>query len=104
MVKRNPAAQSVLNEDEEAFAGSFEHHRPSRPAMRVKERPHEPAWKRRNREPKHRRVMLRVSESQLALLQAAAEHQEKSQQKILEELVWPVLEEQYGITTEDTPS
>lgn len=55
-----------------------------------------PAWKQRNREPKHIQIMLRASESQRELLQAAAEDQEKSQQKILEEIVWPVLEERYG--------
>lgn len=103
MVKRNPEAQSL---DEDEFTESFEQ-RVRRPpkGMPVQSKiKGEPAWKRRNREPKHRRVMLRVSESQLALLQAAAEHQEKSQQKILEEIVWPVLEEQYGVTEKDAPS
>jgi hypothetical protein len=63
-----------------------------------------PAWKRRNKEPKHVQIMLRASESQRELLQTASEHQEISQQKILEALVWPVLEEQYGEGSTTTPT
>lgn len=88
----------------EVFVESAEKPAPARRIPSVKALTGIPAWKRRNREPKHRRVMLRVSESQLALLQVAAEDQEKSQQKILEEIVWPVLEEQYGVTEGQAPS
>lgn len=63
-----------------------------------------PAWKRRNKEPKTRQIMLRASNSQLALLQSASDHEERSQQKILEELVWPTLEEKYGISEREAPS
>jgi hypothetical protein len=34
----------------------------------------------------------------------AALDQEMSMQKILERLVWPALEERYGVTTEDSPT
>lgn len=78
--------------------------KPASSLLRIKTLTGIPAWKIRNREPKHRRVMLRVSESQLALLQTAAEHQEKSQQKVLEEIVWPVLEEKYGYESNTGPT
>lgn len=55
-----------------------------------------PAWWHRNQEPKRRGIMLRCSDSQLELLQRAAEDGETSQQKVLERLVWPVLEDRYG--------
>jgi hypothetical protein len=64
----------------------------------------EPAWKRRNREPKTTGTQFRFSESQLKLLQMAKADQEKSIQKILEAIVWPVLEEQYGTTEGQAPS
>lgn len=86
----------------EAFVEAAE--KPARPPAAVKALTGIPAWKRRNREPKHVQIMLRASESQRELLQAASEHQEKSQQKILEEIVWPVLEEQYGVTEGQAPS
>jgi hypothetical protein len=53
-------------------------------------------WKRRNREPKTGGINFRASESQLDLLRTAALVEEISQQKILERLVWEVLEEKYG--------
>lgn len=56
----------------------------------------EPAWKQRNREPKHSGVMIRVSESQLELLRMASKAEELSQQKVVERILWPVLEERYG--------
>lgn len=55
-----------------------------------------PAWKQRNREPKTRGIMLRCSESQHQLLKIASLDDEMSQQKVLERIVWPVLEERYG--------
>ncbi|MDP9987373.1 ParB-like chromosome segregation protein Spo0J [Arthrobacter oryzae] len=54
------------------------------------------AWKQRNREPKTGGINFRASTSQLELLRTAALVEEISQQKILERLVWPVLEERYG--------
>lgn len=98
-VKRTRTRQQVV----EDFGNQAE----KEPAVRlvpVKSLTGIPAWKRRNKEPKHVQIMLRASESQRELLQAAAEHQEISQQKILEALVWPILEEKYGMTTEDSPS
>lgn len=53
-------------------------------------------WKRRNREPKTGGINFRASSSQLDLLRTAALVEEISQQKILERLVWPILEEKYG--------
>jgi hypothetical protein len=64
----------------------------------------EPAWKVRNRERKDKGIVLRCSESQIKLLQMAKKHQEISIQRILEKIVWPVLEEQYGVTEKDAPS
>lgn len=64
----------------------------------------EPAWKTRNRERKDFGTQFRMSESQLKLLQMAKADQEKSIQKILEAIVWPALEAQYGVTEEDSPS
>lgn len=63
-----------------------------------------PPWKRRNLEPKHTGTQFRLSESQKLLLRVAALDQETSIQKILERLVWPAIEERYGVTTEDSPS
>lgn len=53
-------------------------------------------WKRRNREPKIGGINFRASSSQLDLLREAAIVEEISQQKVLERLVWPILEERYG--------
>lgn len=64
----------------------------------------EPAWKTRNRERKDFGTQFRMSESQLKLLQMAKADQEKSIQKILEAIVWPAMEAQYGVTEEDSPS
>jgi hypothetical protein len=55
-----------------------------------------PAWKRRNKEPKTSGANIRVSKSQLELLRRAAEAEEISQQKLIENILWPVLEERYG--------
>jgi hypothetical protein len=98
-VKRQRTKQQVI----EDFGNQAEKEPAARPAP-IKSLTVIPAWKRRNREPKHVQIMLRASESQRELLQAASEHQEVSQQKILEALVWPVLEEQYGITETEAPA
>ncbi|HEX9087055.1 MAG TPA: hypothetical protein VF867_05975 [Arthrobacter sp.] len=55
-----------------------------------------PDWKRRNREPKTSGINLRASPSQLDLLRSASMVEEVSQQKVLERLIWPILEEKYG--------
>lgn len=72
---------------------------PARKAARTKSSVLAPAmadWKRRNREPKTGGINFRASESQLDLLRTAALVEEISQQKVLERLVWEVLEEKYG--------
>lgn len=72
---------------------------PTRKAARTKPSVLAPAmadWKRRNREPKTGGINFRASESQLDLLRTAALVEEISQQKVLERLVWEVLEEKYG--------
>ena len=55
-----------------------------------------PAWKRRNKEPKTSGANIRISKSQLELLRRAAEAEDISQQKLIENILWPVLEERYG--------
>lgn len=100
MAVRRPRTIKQVVED---FGNQAEKEPAARPAP-VKSLTRFPAWKIRNKEPKHVQIMLRASESQRELLQAAAEHQEISQQKILENLVWPILEEQYGITENDSPA
>ena len=99
MVKR-PAP-----DPEEAFVDSAEQPREQKPAgLPIRNAiAGEPAWKTRNREPKTTGTQFRFSDSQLKLLQMAKADQEKSMQKILEAIVWPVLEEQYG-PTKDSPS
>jgi len=58
-------------------------------------------WKVRNREPKVGGINFRASASQLDLLRNAALIEEISQQKVLERLVWPILEEKYGSGSSD---
>lgn len=58
--------------------------------------PDMPDWKRRNKEPKTGGINFRASSSQLDLLRQAALEEDISQQKVLERLVWPILEERYG--------
>lgn len=87
MVKPRDRAAAI-----EAFAARAEQPAAAAPTGM----PDEPAWKRRNREPKHVGVMIRASQSQLDLLRRASEVEELSQQKILERIVWPELEARYG--------
>lgn len=54
-------------------------------------------WRSRNKEPKTTGLNFRLSKSQSALLQQAAAEQDISQQKVLERIVWPLLEEKYGL-------
>lgn len=63
-----------------------------------------PPWKQRNLEKKVIGTQFRCSASQIQLLRVASLDQELSIQKILERLVWPAIEERYGVTTEDSPS
>lgn len=100
MAVKRPRTRAQVVED---FGNQAEKEPAARPAP-IKSLTGIPAWKRRNKEPKHIQIMLRASESQRELLQAAAEHQEISQQKILENLVWPVLEQQYGVTEGEAPA
>lgn len=88
MVKPRDRAAAI-----EQFAARAERATPAAPALPPRD---EPAWKQRNREPKNVGIMIRASESQLELLRAAAVDQEMSQQKVLERILWPILEERYG--------
>ncbi|GAA1495394.1 hypothetical protein [Paeniglutamicibacter kerguelensis] len=65
----------------------------------VATQPDLPAWKIRNKEKKTTGLNFRTSTSQMNLLRAAAELEEISQQKLLERIVWPILEERYGSGT-----
>lgn len=67
-----------------------------RPSRQAQPNQNLPAWKRRNKEPKTSGANIRVSKSQLELLRRAAETEEISQQKLIENILWPVLEERYG--------
>lgn len=53
--------------------------------------------KKPSRAPKTSGINFRMTENQMALLRAAAAHEDLSQQKVLERIVWPVLEERYGL-------
>lgn len=48
------------------------------------------------KEPKVSGINLRMTRTQHGLLQRAALDQDISQQKVLERLIWPVLNERYG--------
>ena len=103
MVKRSPRTELEIEEFGNRAERQLQPPAAAKPSAVTNVTKGEPAWKRRNRESKHRGVQFRCSDSQLDLLQAASIHQEKSMQKILEAIVWPVLEEQYG-PTKDSPS
>jgi hypothetical protein len=56
-----------------------------------------PAWKARMKSgAKNKGYNVRFNQSQHDLLTYASEVEEKSQQKLIEELLWPILEERYG--------
>lgn len=88
-VRQSPATDRQIEE----FANRAE-----QPPMLVpiQAKPDLPAWKIRNKEKKATGLNFRTSESQMALLRAAAEIEDISQQKVLERIVWPILEERYG--------
>lgn len=48
------------------------------------------------REPKVAGINFRMTERQMELLRTAAAREDISQQKILERIVWPALEERHG--------
>lgn len=48
------------------------------------------------REPKISGINFRMTERQMALLREASVQEDVSQQKVLERIVWPILEERYG--------
>lgn len=50
----------------------------------------------RAREPKTAGINFRMTERQMALLRTASAREDISQQKVLERIVWPALEERYG--------
>ena len=54
------------------------------------------AGRSRVREPKTAGINFRMTERQMALLRTASAREDISQQKVLERIVWPALEERYG--------
>jgi hypothetical protein len=94
-LNRRPRQSPAADEREiEAFAERAELPRPER-----QDSPSAVAavdWRSRNKEPKTTGLNFRLSKSQSALLQEAAADQDISQQKVLERIVWPLLEEKYG--------
>lgn len=91
MVKPRPRQSPPSSRDIEAFGNRAEQ-QPVPPAPH----PDLPAWQVRNREKKTVGLNFRASESQMALLRTAAEREDISQQKVLERILWPILEERYG--------
>lgn len=49
------------------------------------------------REPKTAGINFRMTDRQMALLRTASAEEDISQQKVLERIVWPILEERYGV-------
>lgn len=91
VVNRRPRqVQPADDQAIEAFANRAEQETQSAPQT------DQPAWKVRNKEPKVAGINFRMSTTQSELLRRAAEMEEVSQQKLLQQLVWPVLEEKYG--------
>lgn len=94
-LNRRPRQSQAADEREiEAFAERAELPKPDRqtptPAAAAID------WRSRNKEPKTTGLNFRLSKSQSALLQQAAADQDISQQKVLERIIWPLLEERYG--------
>jgi hypothetical protein len=102
MVKGKVKQRSTSQQEQaaEKFAARAEQPgssaRETGPAQQPKAGQDSPAWKRRNKEPKTSGANIRVSKSQLELLRRAAEVEDTSQQKLIENILWPVLEERYG--------
>ena len=94
-LNRRPRQSPAADEREiEAFAERAELPKPDRqtppPAAPVID------WRSRNKEPKTTGLNFRLSKSQSALLQRAAAEEDISQQKVLERIIWPLLEDKYG--------
>lgn len=90
--KRGPIA-SNREEEIERFAAAAERSGSDIPVQGPPLKP----WKRRARSgAKVKGYNFRFNKIQHALLNYAAEAEDTSQQKLIEELVWPVLEERYG--------
>ncbi|MHA7146549.1 hypothetical protein ACX80U_17710 [Arthrobacter sp. TmT3-37] len=100
MVKVRQRSTPQQERAAEEFAAKAEQPNPPEREARSARQPEAgqdlPAWKRRNKEPKTSGANIRVSKSQLELLRRAAEIEEISQQKLIESILWPVLEERYG--------
>ncbi|WP_461748164.1 hypothetical protein [Kocuria sp. U4B] len=93
MVKKRGPIASDRNEQIERFASAAEADTTQAPA----EEPQMTPWKRRARSSsKAKGYNFRFNAAQHALLNYAAEAEDTSQQKLIEDLVWPVLEERYG--------
>lgn len=87
MPKVRSRASAVTEADIESFGnGAFP--RTSEPTRA--------AVGRQVKEPKVSGINLRMTESQKALLQKAAAVEDISQQKVLDRLIWPLLQEKYG--------
>ena len=90
--KRGPIAAN-REEEIERFAAAAERSGSVTPEQGPPLKP----WKRRARVgAKVKGYNFRFNNTQHALLNYAAEAEDTSQQKLIEELVWPVLEERYG--------
>lgn len=98
MVKPRSRQSPSTDRQIEEFANRAERETTSFP---VPTQPELPPWKIRNKEKKTTGLNFRTSASQMALLRAAAELEEISQQKLLERIVWPILEERYGSGSSD---
>ncbi|MBG6185466.1 putative DNA binding CopG/RHH family protein [Arthrobacter sp. CAN_A214] len=97
MVKVRARSTPQQEKAAEEFAAKAE--QPDPPVQQTrsaKPRSDMPAWKRRNKEPKTSGANIRVSPSQLELIRRAAEIEETSQQKLIESILWPIMEERYG--------
>jgi hypothetical protein len=90
MVK--PRSRSVAPTEEEIERFGNQAEQPSRAVMNDVTHP-------RHKEPKVTGINLRMTATQQKLLQRAAAHEDISQQKVLERLIWPVLAEKYPPTS-----
>ncbi|GGG71730.1 hypothetical protein GCM10011374_40570 [Kocuria dechangensis] len=93
MVKKRGPMPENRDDQIERFAAAAEANVPA-PA---EEGPPMTPWKRRARNgSKAKGYNFRFNTAQHALLNYAAEAEDTSQQKLIEDLVWPILEERYG--------
>lgn len=93
MVKKRGPVMGNREEEIERFAEAAERPTPDPTPAAPPLKP----WKRRARDgAKVKGYNFRFNAAQHALLNYAAEAEDTSQQKLIEELVWPALEERYG--------